>query len=283
MRNGEAGLALVSVLALLGTAAALVHLMLVPGDASLARSQRFSEAGQAMALVRAGENSAIAALRRDMVEAPEVDHPAEAWAGIAQERVEIAGGAFELAISDARDRVNLNALDTADVEGLRLLMDLAAAAGLKPEQAAAIAAVLEAEGPSETLASLGPPARLAPEEIAALDRVAATLPGRNVVNINTAPAAVIAAILQDPARARALVSRRDHAGYLRQEDVAGLGIDLPSALGPRSDLFRVRVRVRVGETEQAVESLLHRRSGETGPEVVVVSRRASAGKDPLAP
>ena len=58
--------------------------MLSLADVSIARSQRFSEAGQALALIRAGEQSAIVALRRDMIEAPDIDHAGEPWNDVAQ-------------------------------------------------------------------------------------------------------------------------------------------------------------------------------------------------------
>ena len=104
IRHGDGGVVPINVLVLLGLAASVVYVMLKLGDLSIARSQRFGEAGQALALVRAGEQSAIAALRRDMHAGPDIDHVAESWARVAQARITFEGGGFELEVADAHDR-----------------------------------------------------------------------------------------------------------------------------------------------------------------------------------
>lgn len=275
---------LASVLALLAIAAAIVHLMLGPGENSVARSQRFGESAQALALLRAGEQSAIAALWRDMVEAPETDHNGEPWAAVAQAEVDVATGTFALAITDAQGRINLNALSPAETEDFRLLMSVADSAGLSLDQVAAILATLEEGGPIETMDDLSNRAGLKSHEIIALSRLADTLPGKGPVNINTAPVEVIAAVMQDPALARAFAKLRARRGFLSPEDIDVIGGKLPAELGFRSTLFRIQVRARVGETQKAVEALLQRRVGAKGPEVVVVSRRMlPAGASPIVP
>ena len=102
----------------LGLAASIVYAMLTLADLSIARSQSFSEAGQGLALIRGGEQSAIAALRRDMIAAPATDNAAEPWAKIAQEPIAIPGGSFALHIEDAQGHFNLNTLaEDADATG----------------------------------------------------------------------------------------------------------------------------------------------------------------------
>ncbi len=109
-RDADTGFILINVLVVLGLAATVVYAMLTLADLSIARSQSFSEAGQGLALIRGGEQSAIAALRRDMIEAPDTDNAAEPWAKIGQEPIAIPGGSFALRIEDAQARFNLNTL-----------------------------------------------------------------------------------------------------------------------------------------------------------------------------
>ena len=283
-RRRDEGIVLVNVLVLLGLASTVVYLMLSLGELSIARSQRFGEAGQALALVRAGEQSAIAALRRDMVEAPEIDHAAEPWAQVAQAGIEIPGGAFELEIEDAQGLLNLNALAASGLQGQQALRAVVAALELPPATAPRIARTVSMDGPLERVEDLTWRAGLPPEEVAALARFVTAVPGTGPVNINAAPAELIAVLLQSPVPARVLASIRDRKGFVTPEDVAAARVILPPGVGYRSDLYRLRVSVRIGDTVQSMESLLQRRDGPQGTEVVVVARRnATAAVSPPPP
>ena len=283
-RRPDEGIVLVNVLVLLGLASTVVYLMLSLGDLSIARSQRFGEAGQALALVRAGEQSAIAALRRDMIEAPETDHAAEPWAEVAQADIEIPGGAFELEIADAQGLLNLNALVASGLQGQQALRSVVAAIELPPETVARVTTTVIVDGPLERVEDLTWRAGLSPEEVAALAQFVTALPGTGPVNINAAPAELIAILLQSPVPARVLASIRDRNGFVTPDDVAAARVILPPGVGYRSDLYRLRVSVRIGDTVQSMESLLQRRDGPQGPEVVVVARRnATAAVSPPPP
>ena len=283
-RRRDEGVVLVNVLVLLGLASTVVYLMLSLGDLSIARSQRFGEAGQALALVRAGEQSAIAALKRDMIEAPETDHAGEPWAAVAQAGIEIPGGAFELEIADAQGLLNLNALAASGLQGVQALRAVVTALELPPGTAARIANTVVVDGPLERLEDLTWRAGIPPEEVAGLAQLVTAVPGTGAVNINAAPAELIAILLQSPVPARVLASIRDRNGFVTSEDVAAARVILPPGVGYRSDLYRVRVSARVGGTVQSMESLLQRRSGPQGPEVTVVRRRnATAAVSPPPP
>ena len=179
-RPRDAGVVLVNVLVLLGLAASVVYAMLALADLSIARSRRFAEAGRALALVRAGEQSAIAALRRDMIEAPAIDHPGEAWTAVAQAGVDIGGGAFELQIADAQDRFNLNSLRGGGLQARQTLDAIVAHLELPEETAERIADSLERDGPLRELGELARRAGIPPEEVALLRhaRLGAARPGR---------------------------------------------------------------------------------------------------------
>ncbi len=284
-RGAEDGVVLLNVLVLLALATTVVYAMLSLADIAIARSQRFSEAGQALALVRGGEASAIVALRRDMIEAPDVDHPAEAWGETAQSGVEIVGGAFELEIEDAQGLFNLNALTRPDVQTIETLRAIVEALDLPPGTPERVAASMMLDGPLRDLDDLTWRAGVPAEDIERMAELVTALPGRSGVNLNAAPPALIAILLQNSAQARALVAIRDRAGFVTPEDLLAAGIIPPPGAGLQSDLYRVRVTVRIGDTAQSMESLLQRRRGPGGlPEVAVVQRRnATAAESPPPP
>ena len=283
-RSGDAGVVLINVLVLLALAASVVTMMLSLADLSIARSQRFSEAGQALALIRAGEASAIAALRRDMIEAPEVDHRGEAWAAVGQRGIEIAGGTFELEIADAQGRFNLNALVGGGLQAVQTLQAIAAELELAPETAARIAATINVDGPLRELGDLSRRAGIPAGQVEVMRGLVTVLPGNGDVNVNAAPPELLAILLQNPVQARVLAATRERAGFLTPQDVEAAGVILPPGVGFASDFFRVRTSVRVGETPQVMESLLRRRRGADGSaEVAVVGRRNATAAVPPPP
>lgn len=274
-RRGDSGVVLLNVLVVLGLAASVVYLMLTLSDLAIARSQRFSEAGQALALVRAAERSAGLALRRDMIEAPEIDHAAEPWAATAQLPISIEGGAFALAIGDAQGLLNLNRLPGAGLQGEQLLKAIVEALELAPETAPRILATIARDGTLRELSDLTARAGVAPGDVERLRSLVTALPGQGDVNINAAPPALLPILLGNQVQARVLAARRQQAGFLTPEDVTAAGVILPPGLGFTSSLYLARVSVRIGGSLQVMESLLQRRNGRGGaPEVVVVSRRS---------
>ena len=283
-RSGDAGVVLINVLVLLALAASVVTMMLSLADLSIARSQRFSEAGQALALIRAGEASAIAALRRDMIEAPEADHRGEAWAAVGQRGIEIAGGTFELEIADAQGRFNLNALVGGGLQPVQTLQAIAAELELAPGTAARIAATINVDGPLRELGDLSRRAGIPAEQVEVMRGLVTVLPGNGDVNVNAAPPELLAILLQNPVQARVLAATRDRAGFLTPQDVEAAGVILPPGVGFASDFFRVRTSVRIGDTPQAMESLLRRRRGpDDSVAVAVVGRRNATAAVPPPP
>lgn len=284
LRPADAGVVLINVLVLLGLSTVVVYLMLSLADLSIARSQRFSEAGQALALVRAGELSAVTALRRDMVEAPEVDHAGEPWGLAAQSGVEIAGGAFELEIADAQGLFNLNNLDPPNLQSAQTLLAITQALELGEGTAERIAASIALDGPLARVGDLVERAGIPPGDAAALAALTTALPGATRINVNAAPPELLAVLLQNPGLADALVRARDRAGFLTPESVAAARAILPPGTGYASDLYRLRVTARIGGTVQSVASLVQRRRGADGEaEAAVVERDATTAVPPPPP
>lgn len=284
-RDGEQGVVLVYVLVLLALTSSVVVAMVSLSENSIRRSQRFSEAGQAQALIAAGEASALIALRRDMAEAPKVDHAGEPWGRIGQQAVAIEGGSFSLEIADAQGLYNLNGVAKGGVLAQQRLRALVAAVGLPPDVAARLIATLAAGRDLARFSDLAERTGMTGAQTATLAGVATVLPGQSEVNINSAPVAVLAALLNNPGQARLLVARRTRNGFLSPLDVTGADVILPPGLGFRSEFFRLRVTVRIGDTVQATDALIQRQIGADGsPAPVVIGRNnVLAAPLPLPP
>lgn len=272
-RQGEDGSVLVNVLVVMALASSVVVAMLGLSDAGVRRSQGFSAAGAARAILDGAEASAIAALRRDLRDAPAEDHLAEDWARIGQDEIAIEGGRFRLRITDAQARFNLNALPRGGVLAAQVLGRIVAEAGLPADTAARIRAAA-LRGPITDLADLVTTAGLDPAAVERLAPLVTVLPGATALNVNTMPDPLFAAIAANPAEARLMLSLRARAGRLSPGDLSAAGIILPPVAGFRSDHFLVEAEVTVGDVVLVRESLLRRVTvpGE-GARVMVLSRR----------
>lgn len=224
-----------------------------------------------------------------------VDHAAELWATpvppIPVEEGEIGGE-----IVDLSGRFNLNNLapqgkadDTAAAQFERLLVAL----GIAPQRAQALRrAVLarlvsagEDAGPvpgSDRSAVSGPlldvaelaalPGFDAPT-LARLGPFVAALRSPSKINVNTAPAEVLQAVIRglELADARALVAERErawfrHLGDLQGRLPPGASLDASASLDVQSSFFLVTSRARYGRAMVKIEALLER--SHTWPEVV---------------
>ncbi len=263
---------LVNVLFVVAVAAIVVMLMLTSQDVAIDRAQRLRQASQAGALARAGEASAIVALRRDAIAAPQVDHPREAWAAVQDREVAIRGGRFSLMIQDDQARFNLNSIGAGNVVAETRLARILATLGLAPELAAPIAGYVRVSGPVSDLGELAI-IGLRPDDIATLSALVTALPGDTAINLNTADERLLAIVFDSRVSARLLASTRRGRGYLTPGDLSALSVSMPAGAGFTSDFYSVDADVRVGETRQRIRSALARRSGLTGPEVIVYGRQ----------
>ena len=272
-RGPQDGVVLINVLVMLALASSVLYAMISLSDLSIARSQRFSEAGQAQALIAAGEASLIAALTRDMAQDPLSDNLSEPWAQIAQEPIAIAQGSFALAIQDAQSRINLNSNAIRGALGAQVLDRAGQALTLPPDVAARIVARLAQQQPLDRLEDLIIQAGLTAQEVAQLSEFLTVLPRSTDVNLNTASPGVIAALAETPDQAASLVAIRDRNGLLTAEDVADAQQVLLPGTGFTSSWFRVTVTVQVGRTVQQSIALIQR-AAEPGerPGVAVVAR-----------
>lgn len=272
-RDPQSGVVLINVLVTLALASTVVYAMISLSDLSIARSQRFSEASQAQALIGAGEASLISALSRDMIDASQSDNLTEEWAQIAQEPVSIPAGTFALTVEDAQSRINLNSNAMRGVQGAQILQRVGAALALPPDVAARVMARLAQRQPLDRLGDLSAEAGLSAQEIAALSRFLTVLRNSTDVNLNTAPDEVIAILTDNPVQAASLIGTRTRNGFLTQQDVVNARLILPPGIGFTSSWFWTTITVTVGTTTQNSRALIQRSIGPgRQPRVAVVAR-----------
>ena len=283
VRDGERGLILVNVLLFVAIASGILLLMIAAEDSALERGIKMRDATRAQAIARGGELSAVTALRRDALAAPESDNRTEAWAALAEKAAPIDGGSFDLAIADAQSRFNVNALMTGNAAAVEMLGHIAAAAGIPEQEVPRATVLVRTMGPISDLR----PLRLAgldQAQLATLSELITALPYPGAINLNAASAPMLALLIGDPLKARRLVSLRDRKGYLSASDLAAVDIPLPPGTGFTSDQFWVRTRVRIGGVSQQLTSLLVRKRDPSGrPSVVVVGRWTGPAPPDQAP
>ena len=279
----DAGMILVNVLMFVAIASGLVLLMINREELALDRSLRVREAARAMAAVRGGELSALVALRRDAVDAPDADSVAEPWAALAEAGAPIEGGTFDLAIADAEGRFNINMLRTGSSMAAILFAEVARSAGLEQDQIDRAVGLVRANGPFTDLR----PLRFAGLEKGVADRLTpliTALPGETAINLNAATPEVIAVIFRDPVATERLLSVRKRQGYLTLKDLSDQNLSMPPGTTFRSNTFWVRTRATIGETVQQGATLIQRRTTDGGRiETVPVERWLNAAVPPDAP
>jgi general secretion pathway protein K len=283
-RESEEGMVLVNVLLLVGLAAAVLAIMVAGDDAGLQRATRMAEAAQAQQIARGGELSAIAALRRDMIQAPDSDDATEPWANIDEKGAAIEGGRFALTVADATGKLDLNALAKDDPVAKGRLATMAGALALPPGSAERIAGFLVIAGPIVDIAELGG-AGLSAGEIAKLAPYVTALPLPTTINLNAVPEALLALLIDNPVAARGLIARRTRNGRLTRDDFSLEQAAIPPGCGFTSSFFWSVAEARIGGTRQTLTSLIERRKIEGGTPFVaaVVRWRGTAPLQAPAP
>lgn len=272
-RDRQSGVVLINVLVTLALASTVLYAMISLSDLSIKRSQRYSEAAQAQALIVAAEASLISALSRDMTEGPDSDDLTEEWAQIAQQPVSVAGGSFALVIEDAQSRINLNGEAMRGAQGAQTLRRIGEALDLPAEVTDRIRARLAQRKPLGRLGDLVSEAGLAPDEVAVLRPFLTVLPKSTDVNLNTASEDVIRVLTGNLTQAASLIAIRNRNGSLAPQDVERAQMLPPPGIGFTSSWFRAITTVRVGTTAQQVSSLIQRSSGADGKRRVAVVAR----------
>lgn len=283
-RDDEQGMILVNVLMFVAIASGLVLLMISREELALDRSLRGREAARAAAIVRGGELSAITALRRDALTAGDVDHAGEPWANIDAKGTAIDGGSFDLAVSDAEGRFNVNTLRSGAVEPVMLFQKLAAIAGLNEAQTTDAIAYVRSQGPVSDTRAIRLLPGADPGAVARLERMVTALPGSTAINLNAVDQELLTLLLDDPVVAERLVAIRKRNGQITLRDLSEQKVTQPPGTSFSSSTFWVRTRATIGDTVQDGATLIQRRRiDERTVEVVPVARWRNAAVPPEAP
>ena len=262
---------LVNIVSLVALASAILMLMLSSGSTGVDRSLRFREASQAAVLARAGEMSAITALRRDAEEAPQSDHAAEPWAKVIEREAAIEGGTFTLAVSDAQGRFNINNLGQDALFSAAAATPLLSALQIDPAVAVRVGAAIREGGPLLRLSQLRE-LGVEDEVIARLAPLITFLPQPTSINLNSASEDLLALLFANPAAAQMIVAQRNRVGFITPADLASFGLSVPPGAGFTSNHYWVQTTVTLGETPQTLTSLLFRTVREGRPDVVTLGR-----------
>ena len=268
-RQQDSGVILVNVLVALALGSALVVLMLTSQDNLLDRSRRAAAMLQAQALAMGGETSVVVALRADMQTAPDVDHYAEPWALIQQTEVQIGNGRFAVSIRDAQAGIDLNGLVVGGIAQQQVLARLVAALKLPPETTQRIVTAVTRNGALQTLAEIP---ELDAVTRATLAPFVSFLPAGGAVNLSTASAVVIGAVLRNRAAANRLVALRDKTGFVTPADLRDLGLLGTSGAGFKSAVFDVTVTAQVDDVTVILTSRIQRVQGLGTQDVRVIAR-----------
>lgn len=243
---------------------------------------------QAQSLAQAGVQWTRAILREDQVQGgAEVDYVGEPWS-FPLPPTPLENGVIEGRIVDAQGLLNVNGVLLPGTQGdvtRAALARLFSARGVPASEVDALAAYASdgagargddawyARQPTPYLraaAQLTRPAELGAVrgfDDAALARVlpfVSALPPDATLNVNTAPAEVLAAVLGlDDTRLAALVAARTRQPFTTVADFRNRlpqGVTLPDerAFSVRSDWFLVTVRARQGDIVAQARALLHR-------------------------
>lgn len=309
MRRAERGVAAVTAILVVAVAAAAATWMLAQQSATLNQAALVASRAQADLYADAGLDWARGVLATDARESP-TDTLAEGWAqplpALPVERAVVGG-----AIVDAQSRFNLNNLvkdgarSDADVQVLkRLLESLALDANLADavldwidadsdpaghggaEDSHYLALARPHRAANRALVMVEELHRVRGFDAPAIERLrpfVTALPVRTPVNANTASAEVLHAILPELSRTevRALVASRATKPFRDRADLAerakkAAPTAIQSDLDMKSGHFLVAVSVSQDDVRLAVEALVARPAGGSGPSTAIIWRRPLA-------
>jgi general secretion pathway protein K len=295
----QRGVAVVLALLVVALAASTATSLLWAESLWLRQVENLTARAQADSVARAATQWAAAIVAADD---PAVDHLAETWSQRLPP-IPAEGATLTGAIADEQAKFNVNNLvrgaapSPADVALLQRLLDrlgLPAALAdaivdwIDPDDAVTQPAGAEDldylgrepayRAPNRALADIGELARvkgMTPEALARLAPHLTALPEETAVNVNTASATVLAALVPglSPADAARLIERRASTPFRTAEDFARALPGTASAAGPsgpidvKSRFFSAEATVRVGRVAAGYRALIER--GERGQSVIV--------------
>lgn len=286
----ERGVALVTALVVVALVTTLAASISFGQQLWLRQAQNQRDRAQALAVEQGAIEWAAIILKRD---GGNTDHLGEDWAQPLPP-LPAEGGVVQGTIRDAQGRFNLNSLrrnDLPSANDITVFRRLLSALGLDPGLTDALIAWIDPPRPGgaddiEYLAGK-PPYRAAnrplesveelrlvrgfdAEAVAKLRPYVTALREPTAINVNTAPAMVLSALLNLPlSEAERLVQARDakKGGLGKDQDLADLlpqGMALPGQglFGFQTEYFEVRIASQFGRVTRRTEALLRRASNK---------------------
>ena len=299
MSRAQRGVAIVLAMGVVALAAIAAAAILGSQSTWARKAELSAEHIQAQAVLQAGADWARALLSDDL-RAGNVDHLGEPWA-LRLPPMKVENGELVGAIEDQQGRFNLNNLVTEgklSVAQLAHFRRLLALLALPEELADTLADWLDADAEPQPLRGAedgyylaqDPPYLAANRPLIDLGELAlvrgfddhvrarlrpyvAALPGRTAVNVNTAPAEVLAAVIPGLTLAEAqwLVAQRDRAYYRSVDDFSRRlprGAEVAqNDLSVSTQYFLATLRVTIGGAQARGRALLAR-AGAGWPSIV---------------
>ena len=274
----QRGTAVIIALLVLALAAAGAAAMLERQDLDARALQSQRDYEQARWMLRGGMHWARSILAED-ARAGTTDHLRELWAsGLPPTDVQL--GSLAGAIRDEQGLFNLNNLSSSgrrDPLQIAALGRLLGTIGLSPALADAIAARIDPKRSLVDVGELAGVGGLGADALARLRGFATALPRPTAVNVNTAPAEVLAAVVEGlPLPEAQAIARRLAVDPVRSTEdfVSRLrpNLRLSAAVAASSQFFVVQGRAKVGEADLRMEALLQRMG--TGLPAIVWQRNA---------
>jgi general secretion pathway protein K len=290
MRNRQQGVAIVLAMGVVALAAMAAAAILVSQSTWARQVELTTDHIQARAVLLAGADWARAVLADDR-RVSNVDHLGEPWA-LKLPPLPVENGELIGQIEDQQGAFNLNNLVTEgkiNVTQLAHFRSLLATLGLPPELADALADWIDTDSEPQPrdgaedayYLTRNPPYLAANQPLidvaelalvrgfddnvrARLRKYVTALPGSTAINVNTAPAEVIAAVVNglDLGSAQTLVAQRDRAYFLSNEDFIRQlprGAEVAAGdIGVSSNYFIATLRVTIGGAQARGKALLAR-------------------------
>lgn len=300
MKTREQGVAVVMAIGVVALAAVAATAILVSQNTWSRRAELGTDRAQAVLLAQAGSDWARALLSDDR-RTSNVDHLGEPWA-LRLPPVPFENGELAGYIEDQQGAFNVNNLVTdgkINLAQLARFERLLSILGLPADLADALVDWIDADSQAqpqhgaedEYYLAQSTPYRAANQPLIDLDEMAlvrgfdtavrarlapfiAALPGATAINVNTAPAEVLAALVEglDLDAARTLVARRNTAYFRTTSEFLlqlpkDARVNVPD-LRVDSDYFLATLRVTSGSAEVRGKALFARRDAQRWPTVV---------------
>lgn len=270
-RQPEKGVVLVTILSVMALCVTVIVAMTTRSEQATLSTSRDLDQAQAQSLATSAEVLALFALKSDLSTAPEADGPEEPWAHIVPSGAD--DGTVQVSVWDESARFNLNTLLEGSPTGRNYLRLIVAEAGLPPEVSVRISASLRGGRPLQQISDLASRAGLSEAEVATLaPLVTSTPPLSSTVNINTASATLVRAMLQNPAQAADLLTRRK-TGMITPDVLSGMGLILPAGLSLRSNVYGLQITAAFGGAKVQTYARIQRWISPDGTAHAVISAR----------